>query len=56
MHVDPLGTSAWNVVTHGQKRWVLFEPSVPKKVAKGKASRLCSQLSFQLSSQPSSQL
>lgn len=36
VHTDPLGTSAWNAVTHGTKRWVLFEPSVSKRVAKGK--------------------
>lgn len=36
VHADPLGTSAWNAVTHGRKRWVLFEPAVPAKVAKGK--------------------
>jgi len=37
VHVDPLGTSAWNAVTHGTKRWVLFEPATPKKVAKAKS-------------------
>eukprot|EP00927_Polykrikos_kofoidii_P086637 TRINITY_DN9768_c0_g1_i2.p1 TRINITY_DN9768_c0_g1~~TRINITY_DN9768_c0_g1_i2.p1 ORF type:complete len:510 (+),score=87.66 TRINITY_DN9768_c0_g1_i2:56-1531(+) len=36
VHTDPLGTSAWNAVTSGRKRWVLFEPSVPARVAKGK--------------------
>lgn len=36
VHVDPLGTSAWNAVTHGRKRWVLFEPHVSGQVAKGK--------------------
>lgn len=36
VHADPLGTSAWNAVTHGLKRWVLFEPSVPVRLAKGK--------------------
>eukprot|EP00928_Gymnodinium_smaydae_P000883 TRINITY_DN10324_c0_g1_i2.p1 TRINITY_DN10324_c0_g1~~TRINITY_DN10324_c0_g1_i2.p1 ORF type:complete len:503 (+),score=124.84 TRINITY_DN10324_c0_g1_i2:74-1582(+) len=39
VHIDPLNTSAWNAVTHGRKRWVLFEPEVPKKVAKGKGLR-----------------
>lgn len=36
VHSDPLGTAAWNAVTHGRKRWVLFEPSVPGRFAKGK--------------------
>lgn len=35
VHRDPLDTSAWNVVTHGRKRWVLFAPDTPKRVAKG---------------------
>ncbi|KAJ1454152.1 hypothetical protein M885DRAFT_522319 [Pelagophyceae sp. CCMP2097] len=38
-HVDPLGTSAWNTVVSGRKRWVLFEPGTSKVVAKG--SKLC---------------
>lgn len=36
VHTDPLSTSAWNAVTHGRKRWVLFEPDTPRRVAKGK--------------------
>lgn len=36
VHIDPLGTSAWNAVTHGVKRWVLFEPKESKRVVKGK--------------------
>jgi len=36
VHTDPMGTSAWNAVTTGVKRWVLFEPDTPKRVAKGK--------------------
>lgn len=36
VHTDPLDTNAWNAVTHGCKRWVLFEPGTPKKVVKGK--------------------
>ncbi|CAE8601364.1 unnamed protein product, partial [Polarella glacialis] len=37
VHIDPLGTSAWNAVTHGCKRWVLFEPKEEKSKVKGKA-------------------
>lgn len=36
VHIDPLGTSAWNVVTHGAKHWVLMDPKETKKVVKGK--------------------
>ena len=35
-HVDPLGTSAWNTVLSGRKRWALLPPHTCKKVAKGK--------------------
>ena len=36
VHKDPVGTSAWNAVTHGRKRWVLFEPHVSKPIARGR--------------------
>lgn len=35
VHVDPLGTAAWNTVVQGHKRWVLFEPGTSKRVVKG---------------------
>lgn len=36
VHRDPMGTAAWNAVTEGRKRWVLFEPSEPKALVKGR--------------------
>lgn len=36
VHIDPLGTSAWNTLLSGRKRWVVFSPSTPKSIVKGK--------------------
>lgn len=36
VHTDPLGTAAWNAVTHGRKHWVLFEPQESRRHVKGK--------------------
>ena len=39
VHRDPLGTSAWNALTYGSKRWVLFEPKEDRTLVRGKRHR-----------------
>jgi len=39
VHRDPMGTAAWNAVTYGYKRWVLFEPQSDRILVKARRYR-----------------
>eukprot|EP00924_Labyrinthula_sp_SR-Ha-C_P004045 snap_masked-scaffold_3-processed-gene-12.18-mRNA-1 protein AED:0.01 eAED:0.01 QI:0/-1/0/1/-1/1/1/0/422 len=40
LHIDPLGTSAWNSLLSGEKLWVLFPPKYQKREVNGRHEKI----------------